>query len=67
MDEQSLIYFPLQLCDVLLIGHQFGQLLPNQDLGKLMSLCGAKAEFVLLLLWWCSGIRDTVFISQHRG
>ena len=40
-DEWSLIYFSLWVCDVLLIGHQPGRLQPNQDQGKLVSLCRA--------------------------
>lgn len=49
-DEQTLIYFSLWVCDALLIGHQSGRLLSNQDRGKLMSLCRAKTPCALLLL-----------------
>lgn len=53
MDEQSLIYFSLRGCDALLIGYQSGRLLANQGQGKLMSVCRAAKEFVLLLPVLC--------------
>lgn len=50
MDEQTLIYFSLRVCDVLLIGHQSGRLLPNQDQVKLMSLCRAKSRVCFVVV-----------------
>lgn len=58
MDEHTLICFSHQGCDVLLIGHHSGQLLPNKDQGKLMSLCRPKAGLVWLLL---------LLVVLHRG
>lgn len=41
MDEHTLIYFSLRVCDALLICHQFGRLPPNKDQGACLVVGGA--------------------------
>lgn len=66
------LFFSLRGCDALLIGHRSGRLLPNQDQGKLMSLCREKAEFVLLSLAVCcidirgADIRPRLTLTAHQ-